>query len=185
MSCIDINIETLILVTIWEQPCIFQGCFKVITLHSQLEQYFLFRCEVSNSQQADFIEHDFCPDNYRFTHFYNQEQEICLDEENESQEFALYILNYALYVTIKEMLIKNPQKKQLLSVDDAFLDSLFKKIKPILNKEPLWSEPMKEIGFAVAMDFCPKEKWARLQYKHFWLVLVINIKIEKFIEFIK
>ncbi|MCE0723781.1 MULTISPECIES: hypothetical protein [Legionella] len=162
MSSIDINIETLILVTIWDQqPCIFQGCFKISALHSQSEQYFIFRSEVSYSQQTDFIEHEFYPDNYRFTHFYNPEQKICLDEENESQEFALYILNYALYVTIKEMLIKNPQKQQLLSVDDTFLDSLIGKIKPILNNEPLWNESMKEIGFAVAMDFCPKEEMGK------------------------
>ncbi|HHF0523574.1 TPA: hypothetical protein ACTUT5_002115 [Legionella anisa] len=166
MSRIDINIETLILVTIWEQqPCIFQGCFKISALHSQREQYFLFRSEVSNSRQIDFIENEFCPDNYRFTHFYNQEQKICLDEENESQEFALYILNYALYVTIKEMLIKSPQKQQLLSVDDAFLDSLIGKIKPILNKEPLWNDSMREIGFAVAMDFCPKEEMGETAVK--------------------
>ncbi|HHT0591780.1 TPA: hypothetical protein ACTXXA_000733 [Legionella anisa] len=159
MSRIDINIETLILVSIWEQqPCIFQGCFKISALDSQREQYFLFRSEVRNSQQTDFIENEFCPVNYRFTHFYNQEQKIFLDEGNESQEFALYILNYALYVTIKEMLIKNPQTQQLLSVDDAFLDSLIGKINPILNNEPLWSEAMREIGFAVAMDFCPKEE---------------------------
>ncbi|MGM9453975.1 hypothetical protein ACTAZI_11635 [Legionella bozemanae] len=161
MSCIDINIETLILVTIWEQPCVFQGCFKISALHSQREQYFLFRNEVSNSQQTDFIKHEFCPDNYRFTHFYNQEQKIELDEENESQVFALYILNYALYVTVKEMLSKIHQRQHFLSVDDAFLDSLIGKIKPILNKDPLWNDSMKEIGFAVAMDFCPKEEMGK------------------------
>lgn len=158
MRCIDINIETLILVTIWEPPCIFQGCFKISTLHSQHEQHFLFRCEISNSEQTDFVENGFCPENYHFTHLYDQERIIALDEENEYQEYAVYILKYALYVTIKEMLINNPQKRQLLSMDDAFLNTLIEKIKPILNKDPLWSESMKEIGFAVAMDFCPKEK---------------------------
>ncbi|KTD41295.1 hypothetical protein [Legionella parisiensis] len=120
-----------------------------------------FRNEVSNSEQLDFIEHEFCPDNYRFTHFYSQDRKIYLDEENESQEFALYILNYALYVTVKEMLIKTPQKQRFLSVDDKFLDSLIGKIKPILTKEPFWNESMKEVGFAVAMDFCPREEMGK------------------------
>ncbi|CAM2840628.1 Uncharacterised protein [Legionella steigerwaltii] len=165
MNHFDINIETLILVAIWNQPNIFQGCFKVTTLYSQHEQYFLFRCEVHNSEQKDFIENEFCPEDYHFTHFYAQEQQIHLDKESESQEYALYILRYALYTTIKEMLINNPQKQQFLSMDDVFVDSLIEKIKPILNKEPLWDESMKEIGFAVAMDFCPREKMGETAVK--------------------
>ncbi|KTD68230.1 MULTISPECIES: hypothetical protein [Legionella] len=158
MSPIDINIETLILVTVWNQPNIFQGCFKISTLDSQHEEYLLFRCEVHNAQQKDFIEHEFCPENYHMTHLYIQEQKISLDQVYVAQESALYLLNYALYTTIKTMLINKPQKQQSLSMDDIFVDSLFEKIKPILNKETGWDESLKEIGFAVAMDFCPREK---------------------------
>ncbi len=159
MSHFDINVETLILVAIWGQnPSIVQGCFKVSTLRAQREQYFLFRCEIKNNPQTAHIEDEFYPENYQFTHFYNQEQTIYLNETNESQEYAVYILKYALHVTIKKMLITNPQKHQFLSMDDAFINSLIKKIKPLLNKEELWSEPLNEIGFAVAMDFCPQEK---------------------------
>ncbi|MCW8407495.1 hypothetical protein OQJ13_00725 [Legionella sp. PATHC035] len=158
MSHLDINVETLLIVAIWNQPAIFQGCFKVSALHSHHEEYFLFRCEVRNGQLQDFIDSEFYPDNYYFTHFYAQEQRVQLDMNNESLEYALYLLKYSLYITLKEMLINKPQKQHLLSMDDMFVDSLLEKIKPILNKDPLWDESMKEIGFAVAMDFCPSEK---------------------------
>lgn len=160
MSFTHINIETLILVAIWEQPSVFQGCFKVSTLNDKHEEYFFFRCEIRNSMQIDFTENKFHPENYSFTHFYNQEQKICLDDINDSMEYALYTLKYALFITIGEMLTQRTQKHQFLSVDEIVLESLIEKIKPILNQESLWSESMKEIGFAVAMDFCPQEEMA-------------------------
>ncbi|KTC90327.1 hypothetical protein OQJ18_04400 [Fluoribacter dumoffii] len=157
MSPFDIKIETLLLVTVWKQPSIFQGCFKISSLYFQHENYFLFRCEVDNSGEIEFIETDFFPENYHFTHIYNQEQQLNLDQQSESWEHAVYVLKYSLYRTIKEMLTNNSQKHQSLSMDEVFVDSLLAKIKPLLAKEPLWNESMSEIGFAVSMDFCPEE----------------------------
>ncbi|AUH73013.1 hypothetical protein [Legionella sainthelensi] len=160
MNFTHIKIETLILVAIWEQPSIFQGCFKISTLKNEQEEYFFFRCELNNS--IDFLGHEFHPDNYCFTHFYCKEEKIDLDNGGESIEYALYILKYALYITIKEMLTHRNQKHQFLYMDDVVLESLVQKIKPILNQSSLWSEAMKEIGFAVAMDFCPQEAMAEI-----------------------
>lgn len=163
MSYIDINVETLLLVSIWDQTCVFQGCFKIVTLdsHPSKEQYYIFRCEVSHATKMDFMNNEFSPDDYIVTHLYRQTQKICPDQEDDSHEFALYILKYALYITLVEMLMNSPHKQHSLSMDDSFLDSLLDNIKPIINKEPLWSEPFKEIGFAVAMDFCPKEEMGK------------------------
>lgn len=160
MRFTHINIETLILVAIWDQPNIFQGCFKISTLKSEREEYFFFRCELSHS--IDFFVHEFYPDDYCFTHFYCTEEQLDLDNGGESIEYALYILKYALYITIKEMLAHRNQKHQFLYMDDIVLESLIQKIKPILNQNSLWSEGMKEIGFAVAMDFCPQEEMAEI-----------------------
>ncbi|KTD59580.1 hypothetical protein Lsan_2171 [Legionella santicrucis] len=162
MRFTHINIETLILVAIWEEPSIFQGCFKISTLQSKYEEYFFFRCELSNSMSIDFPVHEFYPDDYYFTHFYCKEEKLGLDNGSESIEYALYILKYALYITIKEMLSHRTQKHQFLYMDDIVLESLIQKIKPILNQNSLWSESMKEIGFAVAMDFCPQEEMAEI-----------------------
>lgn len=162
MTFTHLNIETLILVAIWEQPSIFQGCFKLSSRNKKHKEYFFFRCEIRNSLQINFIEDEFAPEDYSFTHFYYQEQKIHLDSKSDSTEYALYILKYALYITIKKMLTNSTQKHHFLSVDDIVLKSLIEKIKPMLNQDSLWSESMNEIGFAVAMDFCPQEETAEI-----------------------
>lgn len=168
MSFTNINIETLILVAIWKQPYIFQGCFKIATLSYKKEEFFFFRCECN---QSDIIESDFSPEHYHFTHLYSQSQQIGLDKLTESKEYALYTLKYALFRTIKEMLTNQAQKQHIFSIDEVALESLMHKVKPMLNRDALWSESMKEIGFAVAMDFYPQEEMGesavRILLSHF------------------
>jgi hypothetical protein len=38
------------------------------------------------------------------------------------------------------------------------LESIMKNIKPILDNKSLWEDDFTDIGFAVAIDFCPKEQ---------------------------
>lgn len=148
------TIETLILVAIWEQPLIFQGCFKISA--SGHEKFFFFRYECPYLKEEDIIHKDYCPSHYQLTHFYTQEQPISLLPHNEAQEHAFYILNYAFYITLKEMVCRQI-KKPMLSVDEVVLNSLLNQIKPMLDKNSPLAEHLQEIGFAVKMDFYPQE----------------------------
>jgi hypothetical protein len=152
----DINIESLILVAIWENPAIFQGCFKISALNFNQEAFFFFRYQCQETQTT-ICEQDFSPDHYHLTHLFHQTQAISLHPIDEAQEHALYLFKYALYTTLKEMLLKQAQKSPFLFIDDVVLESLIEKVKPILDKDSLWGEQMQEIGFAVAMDFRPRE----------------------------
>lgn len=152
-----INIETLLLVAIWEKPFIFQGCFKISTTGLEHKKFFFFRYECDELTQTNLVENEFFPANYRLTHFYNEIQPILLDEiPNQAVEDAFYILKYALFTTVKEMLLQQAPKHHL-SIDEVVIDTLFEKIKPMMEQESSWKNSMSEIGFAVAMDFSPQE----------------------------
>lgn len=150
----DINVETLILVAVWENPFIFQGCFKVTELHGDKTVLFFFRCQSSHENQMSILQDDFAPDDYEFTHLYNESGMLHAMHEN-----ALYLLKYALHVTLGEMLSSRSQ--HFTSIDDVAMRAMINKITPILNKELVFPEE-EHIGFAVAMDFCPKEETGKL-----------------------
>ncbi|PJE10767.1 MAG: hypothetical protein CK430_09740 [Legionella sp.] len=61
---------------VWETPFIFQGCFKVTELKRKKNCFFYFRCQASNVQQSDILNYDFSPEQYVFTHLYNETGEI-------------------------------------------------------------------------------------------------------------
>ena len=154
-----LNVETLVLVAVWEHPFVFQGCFKITELQRDNTVLFFFRCQSGHLKQADILDHDFSPAYYEFTHLYNEFGLVQLNNLNHVQEDALYLLKYALHITLEEML--SSRKLHFTSIDDMAMQALINKVKPILSRElPLPEED--HIGFAVAMDFFPEEEMALL-----------------------
>ncbi|QDP72718.1 hypothetical protein FOG18_09195 [Legionella israelensis] len=153
-----INVETLVLVAAWENPFVFQGCFKITELHRDNTALFFFRCESRHINQTDILQHAFSPDEYEFTHLYNESGLIQLNILNQAQENGLYLLKYALHITLGEML--SSRKVHFTSIDDMAMQALINKVKPILNRECNTLPEENHIGFAVAMDFCPKDEMA-------------------------
>jgi len=156
---INLNIETLVLVAVWESPLIFQGCIKITALHKNKETLYFFRCQSKHRDQNDILNSDFSSEDYEFTHLYNELGFIQLSVTDPTKEYALDIMKYALHVTLREMI--SSRKIHFTSIDDLAMQAMINKIKPILNKELTLPED-DHIGFAVAMDFSPQEENGRL-----------------------
>ncbi len=159
MKWADLNVETLVLVAVWENPLIFQGCFKITDLHKDNIVLFFFRCLSHHKEQNDILNLDFSPEDYEFTHLYNESGFIGLSENTPTKEYALDMMKYALHITLREMI--SSRKVHFTSIDDIAMQAMINKIKPILNKEFTLPDD-DHIGFAVAMDFCPKEEIGHL-----------------------
>ncbi|MFC7781955.1 hypothetical protein [Legionella taurinensis] len=152
-KCTGITIETLVLVAVWETPFIFQGCFKITELEGSDSVLFFFRCQGNHAQQPDILHTDFSSEHYEFSHFYHEEGLIHLGHLDKTQEDALYLLKYALHVTLGEMI--SSRKRHFTSIDDIAMQALIDKVRVILKKE--FTLPAEDhIGFAVAMDFRPE-----------------------------
>lgn len=149
--------ETLVLVAVWDAPFIVQGCFKITELQGNDTVLFFFRCQAGHEQQSDILNHDFSPEQYEFTHLYNETGLIQLSHLDTAQEDALYLLKYALHITLREML--SSRAMHFTSIDDIAMQALIDKVRPILNSELTLPEE-EHIGFAVAMDFRPEEEMA-------------------------
>lgn len=159
----QVNIETLILVAVWNQPAIFQGCFKVTFLNFSEKPIFLFfRCEYDNKNREDYVDDNFSPDEYHFSHFYHESRMISLEQEQPGIAYAEYILKYALYKTLLEM---RTNQKHKASIDDVAMNAILSRVEPILRQEGAWSVSDEHIGFAVAMDFYPQEAMGQLAVK--------------------
>jgi hypothetical protein len=156
---ISINVETLVLVAVWENPFIFQGCIKITALSNRKEVLYFFRCQSNHQNQNDILNNDFSSDDYQFTHLYNESGIIQLSTTDPTKEYALDMMKYALHVTLKEMI--SNRKIHFTSIDDIAMQAMMNKIKPILTKELALPED-DHIGFAVAMDFSPQEKMGHL-----------------------
>ncbi|AHE66900.1 hypothetical protein [Legionella oakridgensis] len=156
---IDINIETLVLVAIWESSCIFQGYFKIIELSRRGRHLLFFRCEAKDVYQS-IIHNDFSPYDYEFTHLYHGSNLIQLDTLEQAKDHALYLLKYALYTTLYEMI--SNRKQAVVLMDDIAMQAMIKKIAPILHGTVDFPVDESQVGFATAMDFCPKEDMGQL-----------------------
>lgn len=156
---IRLHVETLVLVAVWENPFIFQGCIKITELDTQQEAPYFFRCQSSHSQQNDIVNKDFSSDEYAFTHLYNELGFIPLSITDSTIDYALDMMKYALHITLKEMI--SSRKTHFTSIDDIAMQAMINRIKPILNNELTLPED-DHIGFAVAMDFSPQEEMGNL-----------------------
>lgn len=155
----SITIETLVLVAIWNRPFIFQGCFQICGPQGQKKRRLFFRCECHKYSQSELTDQDFSPEDYDFTHLYNEAEAPQLANDSEAEEYALYLLKYALNSTLIQMITRS--KQSFVSIDDEAMQSLVKRMEPFLCGELSFSQEEQDIGFAVAMDFHPAEDMGR------------------------
>lgn len=148
-----ITIETLILVAAWKTPSVFQGCFKITKKKDDSTQYLLFRCE-SDIEQNTMAKEDFSPNQYEFTHLYNDSNSRKIINLGAEVQNALYLLKYALHLTLNAMRVKNQAIKY---IDEVAMTLITETIKPILQ-DCSWTEKAEHVGFAVAVDFNPSEE---------------------------
>ncbi|RAP38414.1 hypothetical protein B1207_00555 [Legionella quinlivanii] len=150
-----ISIETLILIAVWKQPFIFQGCFRLTEDASGESILYLFRCQYSSPLVQDTIDSEFSSYDYQFTHLYNETSFINLENDFPGFDEAIYILKYALHQSLWTMLTRSRHRS--LSVDDMAMKALYKKIEPILHQAKHWEQLEDDIGFAASISFCPQE----------------------------
>lgn len=159
-----VNIETLILVAAWSNPAIFQGCFKMSLIDShQAPIVLFFRCEYENNNGENHVDDSFSPDEYIFSHLYNESHLISLEKKSEGMDYAEYILKYALYKTLLEM--RTNQKQKFTSIDEEAMKAMIKRVELMLQREGAWEMSDEHIGFAVVMDFYPQEHMGQLAIK--------------------
>jgi hypothetical protein len=155
-----INVETLVLVAVWDNPFIFQGCIKITELQKNNEVLYFFRCQSKHKNQNDILTNNFYSNDYEYSHLYHETGFIQLNSIDTIKEYALDMLKYALHVTLREMI--SSRKIHFTSIDDLAMQAMINKIKPLLNKELMQLPEDEHIGFAVAMDFSPQEKMGHL-----------------------
>jgi hypothetical protein len=156
---VSLNVETLVLVAVWENPYLFQGCITVKDLQENNTVLFFFRCLSHHQAQIDVLNSDFFSTDYQYTHLYNESGSIGLSGLDPVKEYALDMMKYALHITLREML--SSRKLHFTTIDDLAMQAMINKIKPILNQELALPED-DHIGFSVAMDFCPQEEMGHL-----------------------
>lgn len=144
------TIETTVLVAIWNMPVIFQGYFK-ITFANEPEEFFIFyRCQCKEYEQQQFRAQEFIPSKVQFTHLYNS---LGIRHSlNQIEEDALYLLQYALFMTVHQMLSNSIH--HLTYIDEIALSSIIERTTSILNRPDL-TKTHEDLGFAVAMNFEP------------------------------
>jgi len=87
----QVKVETLVLVAVWGKPAIFQGCFKISPVDSHQASVFLFfRCEYENKNRENHVGDNFSPDEYNFSHLYNESHLIPLERRSEGMDYAEY-----------------------------------------------------------------------------------------------
>lgn len=150
----SINVETLVLVAVWRSPFIFQGSFKILARDNNNEYLIFYRCECRKAHQTDILEDEFSPFDYQFTYLYTSSVKFHDNILNQLSENAIYLLRYALHVTLSKMLTNKMQN--YIYFDEMALVSLSERIKQKFS-EGKHFEIEEEIGFAVAMDFNPQE----------------------------
>jgi len=150
----SITIETLILVAIWKKTPIFQGRFTIAYHQNQYKKHFYYRCESNLNTQMEMLNEEFSPNHYKITDLYCQQKKLNLNDGDIKIESALYLLKHALYLTIKQMLVRS--KTQYASIDKIAMASFSKQIEQlIIDKQEEISNH--EIGFAVSVVFSPTE----------------------------
>lgn len=154
-----VNIETLILVAVWERPFVFQGSFKLIDKKEQGEHLFFYRCESEHTDKSVILEQGFSPYDYQFTHLYRISETLPVDFIDKLTPDALYLLKYALHISLTQMISDN--KQYLTYIDEVALVSISNRVEELLI-EGRNSKFDDAIGFAVAMDFTPSEASGQL-----------------------
>jgi hypothetical protein len=150
-----INVETLILVAVWESPFVFQGSFKIIDKSRHTERFIFYRCECNKLAKTDILKEDFSPYDYQFTHLYRVASDHSqIEFMGQLIDDALYLLKYALYTSLTQMI--RSTKHYFTYIDEVALLAISKKVGGVLQKG-LDIQEDQDLGFAVSMDFNPSE----------------------------
>ncbi|HAZ7572866.1 hypothetical protein OQJ02_14445 [Legionella sp. PATHC032] len=153
----SINIETLVLVAVWRFPFVFQGSFKILDRDNYNEYLIFYRCEYTKAHQTDILEDEFSPFDYQFTYLYAGSVKHDDNILNQLSENAIYLLQYALHLTLNKILTNKRQND--IYIDEIALHSLTESIKQKFAERKNF-EIEADIGFAAAMDFNPQEQTA-------------------------
>jgi hypothetical protein len=151
----SLNIETLVLVAIWNNPFIFQGSFSITNTKNDSIQLLFFRCECSLNNKMDILDSKFSPYDYKVTHLYDSQSRIHLSNINDDIEQALYLLKYALKETLQKMLSK--PNHYLIHIDEIAMSSIEQQITDHLLHHREKRIDNDNIGFAVSIIFTPTE----------------------------
>nr|HAT8713884.1 hypothetical protein [Legionella jordanis] len=146
-------IETLILVAIWDIPSIFQGCFHLATASQEKQSLVFFRCECALGEAA-ILDDDFSEEYYQFTQLYRDKQQLDLAYWRQEKPDSLYILKYALHLSLQQMLRHN--NWNLKYTDEIALSRIEQSIETILHAES-FLKAAEHLGFAVAIPFIAHE----------------------------
>ena len=110
------DIETTLLVAVWAKPNIFQGYFKITPHDTSDDQFIYFRLICGQNQRENFLKEEFYPEQFVFSHLYNQVGQL----KAQTTEDCLYLLKYAVYITVTAML-KN-KNQYFTYIDEIALD---------------------------------------------------------------
>ncbi|MFO3105656.1 hypothetical protein SCP13_07855 [Legionella pneumophila serogroup 1] len=167
-----INIETLVLVAAWSFPFVFQGSFKILDRDKYNEHFIFYRCEYTKAHQTDILEDEFSPLDYQFTYLYTGSVKYHGNILNQLSENAIYLLQYALHLTLSKMLTnKRPSD---IYIDEIALNFLTERIKQKFDEGKSF-ESEADIGFAVAMDFNPQEQTALAAVRNLLSCLTVEV----------
>ncbi|HAU1093060.1 TPA: hypothetical protein F8V12_10065 [Legionella pneumophila] len=167
-----INIETLVLVAAWSFPFVFQGSFKILDRDKYNEHFIFYRCEYTKAHQTDILEDEFSPLDYQFTYLYAGSVKYHGNILNQLSENAIYLLQYALHLTLSKMLTnKRPSD---IYIDEIALNFLTERIKQKFDEGKSF-ENEADIGFAVAMDFNPQEQTALAAVRNLLSCLTVEV----------
>lgn len=155
----NITIETLVLVAIWEKPLVFQGVFLITNQANDSQQILFFRVESELPNKSAVVEVDFAPSHYQFTHLFNDHCHINLKNLDDKLILALYLLRYALNITLKTM-IHHPSQYSTY-IDEIAMSQLSHTIEDYFTNDRKSILQHQEIGFAVSVDFMPTEMIGR------------------------
>lgn len=159
-----LNIETIILVAVWEKPFVFQGSFIITNKQDDAQKFLFFRCECYLEDKMS-IQEDFSPHDYQFTHLYCGQAPIVFDKRNSEFEHALYLLKYTLRATLAQMM--NRSQHYFTYIDEVAMSSISRQIGEYINSGRNLAKD-NDIGFAVSMDFMPSEENGRLAALSLW-----------------
>jgi hypothetical protein len=156
----EINIETLVLVAIWEKPFIFQGSFTITNKGDYSKRLLIFRCKCDLEDKMVIMNTEFSPINYHFSHLYNIQSEISLINIDYELELALYLLKFVLNETLKKI-ITHPEQ-HTIHIDDIASASISRQMENYLFYRQEKNLRDSDIGFAVAIDFTPAEESGKI-----------------------
>jgi hypothetical protein len=163
-----LNIETFILVAIWEKPFVFQGSFNITNKQDNSKRILFFRCECYLEDQMSLHE-EFSPDDYQFTHLYTSQSPVLMERVDSEKEQALYILKYAFKATLEQMITRTTP--YFTYIDEIAMSRMSEQIEQYIKCDKQKNIDDDHIGFAVSIDFTPHENTGKMAAATLWKLI--------------